>query len=496
MKNLLKASIITGTAFLINLIFNTIRAKIVAVFLGPSGVAIMAQLGGFTTLVITLCSLGLTTAIVRYVAEYKAAGRHQDLKTLIGTVAVVVSVVSIIVTLLMLLLIPLVSQIIFGKEIFLLLIALSILNIPISVITNLAVSLLQGLKEIKLDAIFSVFATVFSGILLIVLLIPFGVTGAVVASLVANYVTSAIFFVFVFRSLNKHLGSSLKYLRFKGYRSYLRINSLRPLTGIAFASLIGGGITNFADILIRSNLIQVFGLVAAGSIQPALTFSAQYTGLLGGAISTYAVPRLSELSNTDRPLFQKEYNDYIRLMLLVVTPFAILVAIGASFLVPLLYSDRFSASIPLVPLQSVADVIEFAFIGMAGAFLPMGRGKILLGLGIMIPFLYYGAYLALVPTLGLKAIPVASGAGWLIAAGVSYIILRRSLKLQIRRKNFWLMANSVIATVAVALAVNKLPGVAGVIASLTALVAWGLINISADERAMIAALVKKRFGKS
>ena len=81
MKNLLKASAITGSAFLINLVFNTIRAKIVAVFLGPDGVAVLAQLGGFTNLVITICSLGLATAIVRYVAEYKAEGRQQDLKT-------------------------------------------------------------------------------------------------------------------------------------------------------------------------------------------------------------------------------------------------------------------------------------------------------------------------------------------------------------------------------------------------------------------------------
>ena len=492
MRNLFKASLITGSAFFANLLFNIIRAKIVAVFLGPAGVAVLAQLGGFTNLVVTACSFGLIAAVVRYVAEYQAEGKTGDLKKLVATITLFVATTATTLTVILLLFLPAASRVIFGSEMLLLLIALTLLNIPIAVVTNLAVSLLQGFKEIKLDAMFSVFATVVTGILLIAFLIPFGVTGAVVGMLIANYLTSAIFFFFVIRAINRNMGTRLNIFGLSKSRRHFQLTSLRPLTGIAVASLVGGGIVNLADILIRANLIHHFSLNVAGSIQPALTFSAQYTGLLSGAIGTYALPRLSELVNTNRPIFQKEFNDFIRLMLLVVTPFAIIVSVGAKVLVPLLYSHRFDASIPLISLQSVADVLEFSYIGIAGAFLPMGRGKIMLIIGSVVPLSYYGAYLILLPFLQLKAIPVASGVSWILALALSYLVLRRFLNLQVRRKNFWLMANSVVATVVVAFFVGYLHWVVGVILGIGVLAAWSLINISRTEWRQALELVRGR----
>lgn len=492
MRNLFKASLITGSAFFVNLLFNIIRAKIVAVFLGPAGVAVMAQLGGFTNLVVTVCSLGLVTAVVRYVAEYQAEGKKGDLKTLIATITWFVAISGTAATLVLMLLLPTVSRFIFGSEMLLLLIALTLLNIPIAIVTNLAVSLLQGFKEIKLDAMFSVFATIVTGILTIALLIPFKLTGAVVGMLVANYLTSAIFFFFVVRAVNRNMGTRLDIFGWSKSRRHIRLDSLRPLTGIAIASIVGGGIINLSEILIRSNLIQHFNLEVAGSIQPALTFSAQYTGLLSGAIGTYALPRLSELANTNRPIFQKEYNDFIRLMLLVVTPFAIIISVGAKVLVPILYSHRFDTSIPLIYIQSVADVVEFAYIGLAAAFLPMGRGKILLGLGAIVPLSYYGIYLVLLPYLQLKAIPVASALSWALALALTYLILRRLLDLQIRRKNFWLMANSMVATVIVAVSISRLHWIIGVIIGLVVLAIWAAINISRTEWRQAYALIRGR----
>jgi O-antigen/teichoic acid export membrane protein len=489
MKNFLKASMITGSAFFINILFNAIRAKIVAVFLGPGGVAVLAQLGGFTTIIITLSSFGLGAAIVRFIAEYNAEERHQDLKQLIATATLYVTVVSISVTALMLLFIPEASRLIFGKEAFLLLIGLSLLNVPVAVVTNLAVSLLQGFKEIKTDAIFSVFSTVVVFIVLIALLIPFGLTGAVVGLLIANYLTSAIFFVFVLRVIGKHTDSRLSFWGLRGIRRHIKTPMLYPLIGIAVASLFGGGIANFADVLIRSSLISHFGLLVAGSIQPALTFSSQYTGLLSGSLSTYAIPRLSELARQPE-LFQKEYNDFVRLLLLFITPFAIGVSIFAKYLVPLFYTNQFDNSIPLVSIQAVSDILEFAFIAMAGAFLPMGRAKILLALGTIVPVAYFIAYLLLLPLISLKAVPVASGISWLAAAAISYVILRRVLDIRIRRRNFWLIGNSVAAAVIVGLLVTQLSNLVGITLSLVIMALWGVINVSvAEVRAFIQLLM-------
>lgn len=479
---------ITGLAFFFNLIINTVRSKIVAVFLGPDGVAVLAQLGSFATLAIALTSLGMAVAIVRYVAEYKAANRNTDLKKLLATATFSVAVLSSLVTVILLFLTPQVANFIFGQPTLLLLVALTLINIPISVVTNLMVSVLQGFKEIKLDAIFSVFSTLLTSILLVALLVPYGVTGAVIGMLIANYITSVIFFVFVIRAVNRHTEGRLQIFSPRKWIDSVRPSSIRPLFGIATASLVGGGITSFADILIRSNLIQKVGLTITGSLQPALTFSAQYTGLLSGAVNTYAVPRLSELS-LDREKFIKEYNDYVKLLLLLVTPFAMTIAALASLLVPLLYSTEFIAAVPLVALQSVADVIKFAFVGISGAFLPFGRGKILLFLGASVPIMYFLFFLALLPVIGVKAVPVASGMSWAVAAGLSYLIMKRTIKIPISAKNFWLMFNSVIATICVAIIVNKTPLNTGITITVLIMLTWAIINIQKSEVVKLKELI-------
>jgi PST family polysaccharide transporter len=495
MKNLLKASVITGAAFLANLIFNVIRSKIVAVLLGPGGVAVLAQLGGFTSLVIGLGSLGLAAAIVRFVAEYRATNRFSDLKKLIATTAIFLAVSSLITTVALLVLTPQIATFIFGHPTLLTLVALTLLNIPVSVLTNMAVSLLQGFKEIKLDAIFSVFSTIVTGALTIVLLIPFGLTGAVVAMLIANYLTSAVFLIFVIRSISRNTETRIDIWSASKWRRNIEPPVMRPLIGIATASLVGGGITNLADILIRSRLIQQLGLTVAGAIQPALTFSIQYTGLLSGAVNTYAVPRLSELS-IDRERFTIEYNDYVRLLLLLITPAAIILAALAKFLVPLLYSSAFALAIPLVSLQSIADVLKFCFVGITGAFLPMGRGKILLFMGILIPFMYYGFFLLLLPSFGIKAVPISSGLSWAVASLVGYLIMMRTIKIKIFAKNFWLMINSILATLAVAYVATKVQSQLAILIVLIILGVWTVTNISNDEFQKIKAVISARFGRS
>jgi antigen flippase len=444
---------------------------------------------------ITLSSMGLAAAIVRYIAEYKGTHRHGDLKRLIATATAVSLAVSGGLTLVLLALTPQVATWIYSEPIYLTIVAIALLNIPASVVTNLGVSLLQGLKEIKADAILSVGSSVAAVVIIVGLLIPFGLTGAVVGSLIANYLTSVVFFYFLIKILNRNLNVELGRRLVSPMAKYFSPGSLRPLTGIAIASLVGGGLVNLADIMIRSNLIDNFGLTVAGGIQPALSLSAQYTGVLSGAIGTYALPRLSELVH-DRPMLLKENNDFFRLMMLVITPAACGLAVVAKFIVPLLYSDKFLIAAPLVPIQSVADVAKFAYLAVSTALLALGRGKILLIVGSSIPLIYYGAYVLLAGTLGYNAIPVASGLSWGAAAVASYLILRFRFGIDLSRGNKLLVTGSILTTLGVAVAVNTYSTLVGFGLAALIFAVWVRLSVKNEEWAKLAQVVKARLRTS
>jgi O-antigen/teichoic acid export membrane protein len=495
MKNLLKAAIITGSAFLVNLIINLVRTKVVAVYLGPDGLAVFAQVNAFVALMITLSSLGLAAAIVRFIAEYRAADRKRDLKVLIATATGFSLLVSGGLTLILLLFTPHVATFIYSRPILLGIVEISLLNIPISVVTNLGVGLLQGMKEIKADAILSVGSSVAAVVITVGLLIPFGLHGAVVGSLIANYLTSAVFFYYLIRILNRNLDVELGRRLVAPLTRYFSVPSLRPLLGIAVASIVGGGLVNLADIMIRSHLINHFGLTVAGGVQPALSLSAQYTGVLSGAIGTYALPRLSELVH-DRPLLQKENNDYIRLMMLIITPAAIGLAVVAKYIIPLLYTEKFLIAAPLVPWQSVADVAKFAYTAISSVLLALGRGKILLMVGSLIPLTYYSVYVLLAGFLGYNAIPIASAVAWGAAAVASYVMVRYRFDLHISSGNKWLVLSSIVATVAVAVGLNSYPSVIGIPLAVVIFGLWLGLNVKPEEWLKVRELVQSRLKRA
>ncbi len=490
MKNLLKASLITGSAFFVNVFSNTVRAKVAAVFLGPPGVAAFAQINSFVGLAGSLTTLGLATAIVRFIAEYRVDGRVGDLKKLIATAIVFTTLVSLVVTATLLLLAPTLTDVIFGRHMLMYLVVISLLNIPVTVITTVAVAILQGFKEIKLDAAISVFSSLTVMILIVALLIPFKLSGAIWGSLIGNCLTSIVFAYFFVKVLNKHLqrsgGVSSQHVR----RNFV-FNSLKPLWGIAFASVIVGGIVNLADILVRSYLIHHVGLTEAGVIQPSLSVSAQYTALLGGAIGTYALPRLSELTK-QRDQFVTELNDYLRLLLIAITPAACVLAAVAKPLVILLYSSKFQGASALIPIQSIADVIEFVFVAFSGAIFALGRSRALLITGAITPIVYFVGFLALESTLHLRSIPIASVISWAVATIICYRVLQRSGYLDVFPRNKLLISSSLLATTAVALAATFTNPLATYVVAVGAMALWARANISRHEVTLLAQLFMKR----
>ena len=81
--DLFKASFLNGIANIIKLGTGLISNKIVAVYLGPAGIALLGQFQNFSQMVMSLASVGINTGITKYTAEYN--DNELNRKKILGT---------------------------------------------------------------------------------------------------------------------------------------------------------------------------------------------------------------------------------------------------------------------------------------------------------------------------------------------------------------------------------------------------------------------------
>ena len=68
---LIKTSVLSAIATIIKIISGFVINKVVAIYVGPSGLAIIGQLQNFMELIVTFSNGAITNGVVKYTAEYQ-----------------------------------------------------------------------------------------------------------------------------------------------------------------------------------------------------------------------------------------------------------------------------------------------------------------------------------------------------------------------------------------------------------------------------------------
>ena len=68
---LIKTSVLTGISTIIKVISGFVINKVIALYVGPAGLAIVGQLQSFTSIITTFSNGAISSGIVKYTAEYQ-----------------------------------------------------------------------------------------------------------------------------------------------------------------------------------------------------------------------------------------------------------------------------------------------------------------------------------------------------------------------------------------------------------------------------------------
>ncbi|MCM1348676.1 MAG: oligosaccharide flippase family protein [Firmicutes bacterium] len=359
-RRVLSAMGLFGSVEVLTMLCAVVRTKLVAVFIGVSGVGL---LGLFTTaveLLSTLVQMGIRTTAVRSIAS--SSGSEREV-----TVASVIKLGKILACTGILLTIaasPLLSKLTFGSTEH----AWAFVTLSLAVGCNTMVSsqsaVLQGEKKLSAIAKASVVSAIISLAISVPLIVYLQINGVIPILLSYSIVT---YVVYTLVSQRKRTLPTVQISQVKE-----RAQVMIKLGAFLTAS---SGATWLANYLMMSYFNKVGGDELMGLYQTGYTLSVKYVGVVFTAMSLEYFPRLTSAlsSGVKRGQTMLRHETFVAVSVIAIVGIAMILL--APWIVNILYSSSFSDVVPMVVLASPGLVLRAVSWAMAFTILALGKGK-------------------------------------------------------------------------------------------------------------------------
>ncbi|SHL65930.1 polysaccharide transporter, PST family [Roseovarius marisflavi] len=412
-RGLLKSMAIIGSAQAVRILITIVRAKLVAILLGPTGIGLLSVFNNLHEMASMSAGLGLGTSGVREISSAK--GEEVTLsrvrRVLFGALVlqglVAMAAIWLARDTLALWLLDSTDHAtevgLVGVAVFLFLVAGS------------QTALLQGMRRIGDLGRVTVWSTLFgsaSGLLAVWLL---GLSGLIWLILLPPLASILVAWHYTRRLPPP---TSVRMTPREIWQAW------RPMVALGVVFTLGGLATTGTLLLVRTRITQELGLEAAGQFAAAWSVSMIYVGFLLQAMGTDYFPRLTEVIH-DRDAANQLMNDQIQLGLALGGPL-LLVLIGcAPWLIRLLYSAKFDASATLLQWQTVGNVFKLASWPLGFALVAAARSGIFLVTQLLFNVLFLPAIWFGLPFLGLEVTGIAFLLAYVILFAVIAILVRQ-----------------------------------------------------------------------
>lgn len=405
MKQMVKGSAALTGVSLAEMVMRFVRTKCIALFLGPVGTGVLAQLNIFFELLRVWGDLGSRRGVIKQIAEQRNSGKNggkygEIIKTSYFLAAAASGLTGLGVAVFS----PLISKSLFGSASYYpYIIALAFL-LPVASISTVTASIVKGNLEYSSFAKYTFGSYI--GVMAVtpVLVYFFHYWGALSAM--------ALFFLFPFISYLIFNRKS----KFLVFSKKIDFAALWEQFSYGFVQIYQDSMGQFARVLVSAWIIKALGLHVMGIYQVIITFSTIYLSIPIQAMSGYAMPIMASAANNKD--VTRSINDSLRFLLFLLVPAVALIMVWPEIFIYLFFSSDFmSAAVPL-QIQLLGTLFVLMAYPYFVAFQARGQLK---GLAI-ISTLQPVAYLAFVWLFfGLGQLS-GIAAAYAVATGISLVV--------------------------------------------------------------------------
>jgi len=343
---LIKTSLLVAISTIARMVSGFIINKVIAVYVGPSGLAIVGQLQNFNSLIMTFAKGGISQGLVKYTAEFDSI---EEKKKLFSTSLVICIMASVPVSIVLLLFSESFSTLILKDIAYQNIFIVFGFTVILFALNSIILSILNGQKEIKKFISINIISSIFSLFFTSFLIIKYGLMGALYA-LVLNQ--SVVFFITLL-FLTKTSWFKVKYF-IQGVDKEL----LSKLSKFSLMAIVTAIVVPTSHLVIRNYIGESLSWDDAGYWQGMWYISTMYLLLITTTLSVYYTPKLSELKNNNE-LKKEIKNGYIKII-----PFTVLFSVAIYILredvIRIAFSESFLPMLELFKWQLAGDVMKIS----------------------------------------------------------------------------------------------------------------------------------------
>lgn len=344
--NLFKITSLNSLSVALKIGIGLITSKILAVFVGPSGMALVGNLRNFLTSLENISTLGFQNGIVKYTAESEKS--RIELQKIISTVFIALVGVAILLSIILFCSASYWNEKIFGDNTeYLVVFKVLSFVLPTYGFSIFFVAVVNGLGKFKKVISINIIGNIVGLLTSVFLIIQFKTIGALMAIIIAPSLLFFITFYLVQKEIQIFQFIKLDVFDFK---------VLRNLSAYSLMTLVSSVFGPFVFLAIRNHIIQDLGIEQAGYWETMTRISSYYLMFVSAILSVYFLPKLSKAQNN-----QETKNVFLQYYKYILPVFVLALAVlyfSRFFVVQLLFTKEFLPVTNLFFWQLLGDVFK------------------------------------------------------------------------------------------------------------------------------------------
>jgi PST family polysaccharide transporter len=348
MKKLLSVTFFTGLLTLSRMMAGFLVSKVIAVYTGTTGMALLGQAQNLITMLNGIVNSPTSNAVVRYTSEHCDEGFDACAPwwRASGQWAILFCV-SLIPT--GILLSKYISELLFETQVYSWLVCIMFLVLPFSAVSTLINSVINGQQQYKKYIVLGIISVIISTTVMLVLILLWGINGALIAAAMQSALIGVVMLIICIRQpwmkINLWWGNVDNEHRLK-------------VGGYILMALASAISMPLALIAVRKIIIVNVGWDAAGQWQAVWKISEVYLSVMTMALGIYFLPQLAKLKSYIE--IRREINSTALIIVPVVILMALCVYLLRDMAITILFTEKFRDARELFGIQLIGDVLKIS----------------------------------------------------------------------------------------------------------------------------------------
>ncbi|MGL5039091.1 MAG: O-antigen translocase [Aeromonas sp.] len=416
MKRLLKVTAMTGLLTLLKMAMGFVIAKVVAIYTGPTGLAMLGQVQSMVGSLTGIINSPVGSGIVRFTAENKAQGFEACAPWWRASLQWVL-IISAITIPSGLLLAPHIAIWLFEDKELTWVVMVTVCVLPLSAIGTLCNSVINGQQLYRRYVGLGMVSALVSGGVMLAMIVLHNIQGALLAAAVQSALIGVVMLIANLRQ---------PWFKLCYWWGAVEPKARKQISGYMLMAITSALTVPISLIFVRNILIAQVGWDATGQWQAVWKISEVYLGVITMALGTYYLPRLASLVGVDAIV--GEIHKTARIIIPIVATMALGVYLLRDVAISLLFTEEFRSARELFAMQLTGDVIKIAAWLYAYPMLSRGATKWFIVTEIVFAFTFVALTYGLVNIHGVVGANMAYAINYMVYFLVVFKAVRRFAK--------------------------------------------------------------------